>query len=204
MSRARDIIIDDEQIWFDVTKNGQKAKGSHLELLALVENLDIDDLLDEHITQGQVIERLRRALNQGGIPEDILERRERWREERHKEKPCRICGKKEDSTKHHFVNRWILKELVDYATKWASRLKNCIPICVDCHRDLHERSDEGKSIVSYLNDEEKKFAEQALEALSNERPHLVILLARGDDSVYESRLLKDWINGKFRLCSSAD
>lgn len=197
MSRARSIKFGDEEIWFDVNRNGEKAKATHLEILALVEDVDLDDLLDEHITQGTVLKRLREALDQGTIPSDVLERREKWRAERQQEKPCRICGKKEDSTKHHYVNRWILKELVDYAWKWASRIKNCIPLCVDCHRDLHERSGECKSIVSYLNDEEKAFAEMALEALHQERPFLLVLLARGDDSVYESRLVKDWLDHKF-------
>lgn len=198
MSRARSIKLEDEKIWFDVTRNGERAKSFHLEILALVEEIDLDDLLDEHINQGEVLKRLREALDQGRIPAEVLERREQWREERHSEKPCRICGKKEDSTKHHFVNRWILKELVDYAWKWSPRSKNCVPICVSCHRDLHDRTGEPKSIVPYLTEDEKAFAEAALEALSKERPSLVIILARGDDSVYESRLLKDWIEGKFK------
>lgn len=198
MSRARPITLGDEQIWFDTAKNGERAKPQHLELLALVEEIDIDDLLDEHIVQGTVIQRLRDALGQNTIPEEILQRREAWREARHKAEPCRLCGAKGDSTKHHFVNRWILKELVDYAWRWSPRARNCIPVCLECHRNLHERTGEAKSIVPFLKDDEKAFAEEALEALSKERPAVVILLARGDDSVYESRLLKDWINGEFK------
>lgn len=198
MSRARPVTIGDEQIWFDTAKNGERARPQHLELLALVEDIDIDDLLDEHIVQGTVIQRLRDALGQNAIPESILRRREEWREARHRDEPCRICGEAGDSTKHHYVNRWILKELVDYAWKWSPRARNCIPVCLRCHRNLHERQGEAKSIVPYLNEGEKAFAETALEALSKERPSLLILLARGDDSVYESRLLKDWISGSFR------
>lgn len=206
MSRARWIKLpkalledhEEDRIWFDTAKNGERAKPEHLELLALVEDIDIDDLLDEHIIQGTVIQRLRDALGQNSIPEDILKRREKWREARHLDEPCRICGKEGDSTKHHYVNRWILKELVDYAWRWSPRTRNCIPVCLKCHRNLHEREGEAKSIVPYLDADEKAFAETALEALSKERPALVILLARGDDSVYESRLLKDWINGAFK------
>lgn len=203
MSRARYIKLrekdpPEEWIWFDTAKNGQKAKPQHLELLALVENIDIDDLLDEHIVQGTVIDRLRDALGQNNVPEEIIQRREEWRAERQLEQPCRICEKKNDSTRHHFVNRWILKELVDYAWKWSPRTKNCIPICIECHRNLHERTGPAKSIVPYLNEDEKAFAQAALEALGKERPSLFVLLVCGDDSVYESKLLKDFALGLFR------
>jgi hypothetical protein len=199
VSRARPIYIGDEEIWFDTKINGEKAKASHLELLALVENLDLDDLLDEHITQGRVIERLRNALDQNGIPGDVVKRREKWRNERKDLPQCRICGAKEDSTKHHFVNRWILKELQDYAWKWADRNKNTIPICIRCHRDLHLREGPAKSIVPYLHSREIAFVEAALEALARERPSLVILLGKGDKEVYEAQLVRDWFNGKFEF-----
>jgi hypothetical protein len=204
VSRARPIYIGDEEIWFDTKGNGEKAKASHLELLALVEDLDLDDLLDEHITQGQIIERLRDALDQNNIPEDVVTRREEWRESRKILPQCRMCGAKDDSTKHHFVNRWILKELQDYAWKWADRNKNCIPLCVRCHRNLHLREGPAKSIVPYLNDREKAFVEAAFEALTRERPHLVVLLARGDEEVYESQLVHDWLKKRFQPSDEGD
>src|SRR4051812_47086159 len=104
MSRARPIADQ----WFDVQKNGQKATAEQLELLATVEGVDIDDLLEEVLTQGEVVMRLREAFGQG-IPAEVLEKRQKWREKRRLEKKCRLCGKEHDSTKHHFVNRWMLK-----------------------------------------------------------------------------------------------
>ena len=198
MSRARPIKIGDERIWFDTARNGERAKEDHLELLALVEDIDLDDLLDEHVTQGEVIKRIRGALGIDNIPAEIVKKREDWRDARHEAPQCRICGKEGNSTKHHYVNRWILKELVDYAWKWADRNKNTIPVSIKCHRELHKRDGEAKSIAPYLKDNEKDFVEAALIALQKQRPSVALLLARGDDSVYESQLLKDWINGVFR------
>lgn len=199
MSRARPVVFGDEEIWFDTLKNGERAKADHLELLALVEKIDIDDLLDEHITQGSVIERLRNALGQNTIPDQILEKRAKWREARRVAPKCRICTKEHNSTKHHFVNKWILKELKSYARKWSDRAINTIPVCMDCHRDLHMRSGPAKSIAQYLTDTEKEFAEAALMAFVEQRERVAWLIALGDDSVYESRLMKDFVNGHFRI-----
>jgi hypothetical protein len=197
MSRARPIEIDGEQHWFD-TKN-PKATDEQLELLSAITGVELDDLLDEVLTQGEVLKRLRRALGIGPIPPQVLAAREVWRAQRASQPKCRICKKEGDSTKHHFINKWILRELANYTQKWADRSKNCIPVCIHCHRDLHDRSAEAHSIADRLNDDEKRFAEAALTALAEERPKLLILIARGDDSVYEARLVKDWIEGKFRV-----
>ncbi len=200
MSRARPVVLGGDKIWFDTKLNGQKATDEQIELLALVEQTELDDLLDANLSQGEVIERLRNALGQNAIPDDVLQRRKEWREERHTLPPCRNpeCGKEGDSTKHHFVNKWILRELEYYAVKWADRSKNTIPLCIHCHRALHLRIGKIKSIVDWLTQEERAFVEAALTALSEQHPKLLILLARGDDSVYESRLAKDWIEGKFK------
>lgn len=210
MSRARPIILgEDHAVWFDTKRNGQRASDEQVELLALVERIELDDLLDISLTQGEVIDRLRKALGQDRIPVEVLERREKWREERHSLPPCRICDKEGDSTKHHFVNKWILRELQYYAQKWADRTKNTIPLCIHCHRGLHLRDDKDefyiadKSIVSRLTEVEKAFVEAALQALFEEHPKLLILIARGDDSSYEARLVKDWIEGKFRPIEKA-
>jgi len=109
-----------------------------------------------------------------------------------------MCGREGDSTKHHFINKWILRELEFYATKWADRSKNCIPLCLDCHRKIHSRSEDTGSIVPLLNKEERAFAEGALKALAEERPKLLILIGRGSPEVYETRLILDWMEGKFR------
>lgn len=192
MSRARPILGH----WFDVQRNSQKATAEQLELLATVEDVDLDDLLEEVLTQGHVVDRLRNHLGQT-IPPEVLAKRQKWREQRQQANNCRICGKQGDSTQHHFVNRWILKELDGYERKWASRVKNCIPVCIDCHRDLHSRANGPHSIAPFLDDEEKEFAERAIMALFEEHPKLFLMMARGDDSVYETRLIRDFIEGKF-------
>jgi 5-methylcytosine-specific restriction endonuclease McrA len=193
MSRARPIAGQ----WFDLQKNSQKATPEQLELLATVEETDLDDLLEEVLTQGEVVQRLRDAMGQT-IPEAVLLRRQKWREERQRAKSCRICGREGDSTQHHFVNRWILKELDGYQHKWADRRNNCIPACIECHRDLHSRANGPHSIVPHLNDTEKEFAQAALEAFEEEHPRLFLMIAKGSDSVYETRLVRDYLEGKFR------
>lgn len=195
MSRARPVAGE----WWDMKRSGEQASEEQLELLATVENVELDDLLDADLSQGDVVLRLRNALGENRIPDSVLKRRERLREARHKLPNCRICEEIGDSTRHHFVNKWILRELEHYARKWSSRTLNTIPICLRCHRKLHLRSEGPHSIVPYLEDREKEFAEAALEAFADEHPRIVVLLARGDDSVYESRLMKDWILGLFRI-----
>lgn len=204
MSRARPIRLPCGRIeWFDTARNGEQATAEQLELLATVAtDCDLDDLLDESLTQGEVVRRLREALGEARIPPEIFAKRQKWRQERQVQPRCRMCGKEGDSTKHHFVNKWILRELSGYAQKWADRSKNCIPVCIECHRDLHDRRNEAQSIADRLTDTEKAFADAALSALAEERPKLLILIARGDDSVYESRLVKDWIEGRFTVSSS--
>lgn len=204
MSRARDYIDPrtGETIWFDV-KN-RKPTDTQLELLSLVERCDLDDLLDEHLTQAEVHNRLYASLREQMIPKRVLERRDRFRAARQKQPNCCICGKEGDSTRHHFVNKWILRELSAYQQRWSSRSKNTIPVCIDCHRDLHMRDNGPVSIAEYLNEDQKAFAEAALTALAEERPKLLILIARGDDSVYEARLVKDWIEGHFRPTQTMD
>jgi hypothetical protein len=53
-----------------------------------------------------------------------------------------------------------------------------------------------------LNDREKDFAERSIQALYDEKPKLFLMIARGDDSVYETRLIRDWIEGKFQTVVS--
>lgn len=197
MSRARDIWVGGEQVWFDTKLDGEKARLDHLELLALVEEIDIDDLLDGHITQKEVMFRLRKTLGQHSIPEDIRERRRAWKEARRVAPKCRICDAEGDSTKHHFVNKWILKELRDYARLWSDRSENTIPVCLKCHRNLHERTGPAKSIVEYLTTEEKEFAWRALKAFTEQKASTAWLIALGDDSVYEARMMKDFVIGLF-------
>jgi hypothetical protein len=203
MSRARSITIDGTKHWFDTARNNRKATDTQLELLATVNQVDLEDLLEANPTQGYVLFCLRESLGQG-IPIEVLQRRQRWREQRQVAPACRICGKQGDSTKHHFVNKWILKELDGYQAKWANRRRNCIPVCIDCHRDLHDRSNGPVSIVGFLTDKERAYADEALSALAEERPKLLILLARGDSSVYEACLVKDWLAGNFGVIQAKE
>lgn len=202
-SRARPVTINGEQHWFDMSQQGATATDKQIELLAVVEGVDLEDLLEASITQAEVLERLRVALGTT-IPHAALAERQKWRRKRRSAPPCRICEKKGDSTRHHFVNRWILRELSGYAAKWSNRRDNCIPVCIDCHRDLHDRNGTPKSIAHLLTPSEKAFATAALEQLAEERPKLLILLARGDKAVYEAQLVKDWFAGEFDVASSQE
>jgi len=210
LSRARHIGIGcdspclNPHHWFEINQSHQKATDEQLELLASVENVDLEDLLEAGIKQAECLKRLREALGQiPEIPDLIRRRRDKFREQRRVAPPCRLCGKEGDSTKHHFVNRWILRELDSYERVWSNRKENCIPVCIDCHRDLHDRNGTPKSIVHLLTEQEKAFADRALTALSEQRPKLLILIGRGSSSVYEARLVKDWMEGKFEPAESS-
>lgn len=213
MSRARHIGIDCQHTlenpclnpnhWFNISDSHLKATDEQLELLASAENVDMDEVLEAGITQAECLKRLREALGQiPEIPEVVRKRRDKFREQRRSAPPCRICKKEGDSTKHHFVNRWILRELESYDREWSNRRENCIPVCIDCHRDLHDRNGTPKSIAHLLTEQEKAFADRALTALSEQRPKLLILIGRGSSSVYEARLIKDWMEGKFEPAES--
>lgn len=193
MSRAREI----GGIWFDVNQNGQKATGRQLSLLAAAENIPLDDLLDEGLSQGAVIRRLRDALGEGVIPPEILERQRARRAEMALEPACRKCEKTGQSTRHHFVNRWLMLLLENYSAYSARRLCT-IPLCVECHRDLHHRrDDEDKSILDFLKPHEAAFAQKLLTELREQHPKIFDLLAGGTGNVYEARLIQDYLAGEF-------
>lgn len=193
MSRARQI----GGLWFDVNQNGQKATGRQLSLLAAAENIPLDDLLDEGLSQGAVIRRLRDALGEGVIPAEVLERQRARRAEMALEPECRKCRKTGESTRHHFVNRWLMLLLENYQAYAARRLCT-IPLCVECHRDIHHRrDDEDKSILPYIKPHEAAFAQKMLDELREQHPHVFDLMAGGSDNVYEARLVKDYLAGGF-------
>jgi hypothetical protein len=131
MSRARPINLPDgTQIWFDQNLNGQKATSNQLAWLAAAEDTPIDSLLDEGLSQGQVLFRLRAVMEPGTIPFDIIERRRKAREEARRQPACRICFSLDlecdgDITRHHFVPRWMMLELENYSA-YAARSK-CTP-----------------------------------------------------------------------------
>lgn len=198
MSRARPIKLDNGTIWFDTNRNGERATDEHLEILAQLEGVDLDDLLDDVVTQGEVLRRLKEALGSCPVPPEIYDRIHTARARRQVAPRCRCCGAEGKSTRHHYVNKWILRELSHYASKWADRSKNCIPACIDCHRKLHDRANgKAKSIADLLTDAEKVFAHKAISALLHERPTVFELLVHGDANVYEAQLVKDWCEGKF-------
>lgn len=203
MSRARPI----GGLWFDVQRNNEKATAEQLELLAAVENISLDDLLDEGLRQGQVIDRLRAVLNANVIPADVLERRRLAKELAKQQPACRICSTFDwtcegSITRHHFVPRWMMLNLENYQA-YAARSRCTIPICVGRHRDLHLRGDTDtpKSIAQFLMDPERKFAQKLLDELRAQHPVIFDLVAGGDESTYESQLVVDYLHGRFRETS---
>lgn len=197
MSRARWIEIDGERHWFDTNQDGQLASGEQLELLAAAENIEIDDLLDADLTQGQIILRIREALDGPVIPHEILERKRVRRAQAQQRPACRICGCEGKSTRHHFVPRWVMRELENY-NSYSARSMCTIPLCVECHRDIHRRDDRpGKSIVPFLLPHEAELAQRILTDLQAQRPKIFDLLAAGTEWTYEGVLLRDFIEGRF-------
>jgi hypothetical protein len=197
MSRARPLVINGETTWFDTKQNHRKATVEQLELLAAVEDKSIDDILDEGLSQGQVIVRLRETLHADFIPAEVLERRRQRKLDAARQPECRICGVTGNSTRHHFVPRWLMLELENYQS-YAARSKCCIPLCVGCHRDLHFRDGTGeKSIIPFLNDAERAFAAKILDELREQHPKIFDLLSAGDETTYEGQLMRDYYSGAF-------
>lgn len=199
MSRARPIRLPDgTEIWFDQNLNGQKAKSSQLAWLAAAEDVPIDSLLDEGLSQGHVLFRLREVMEPGTIPFDIIERRRAAREEARKQPACRICPElglecDGDITRHHFVPRWMMLELENY-TAYAARSKCTIPICIGRHRDLHLDNDQEtpKSIAQFMTDDERQFAQRMLEELEWQHPAMFKFIRQGGKGTYEQQLLTDY------------
>jgi 1,2-phenylacetyl-CoA epoxidase catalytic subunit len=203
MSRARSV----GNLWFDVHRNHEKASAEQLELLAVAEDISLDDLLDEGLSQGEVILRSRQALGEGVIPPEVLERKRIAREFYLHQPNCRICSTLDQDcddkiTRHHFVPRWMMLELENY-TAYSSRSKCTIPICIGTHRDLHIRGDESdKSIAQFMTDDERRFAQKMLDELKDQHPKMFDLLLGGDESSYEYTLIRDYTLGRFSETSS--
>jgi hypothetical protein len=198
LSRARPIVIDNETIWFD---NKAKATAKQLELLSDLEGIPLDDLLDEGLGQRQVLMRLRIIQDSSVIPAEILERRRQRRLERGLAPRCRICalnGLECEGiiTRHHFVPRWLMLEMDNYQL-YASRRQCTVPVCLGKHRDLHLGDDSPKSIAKYLRREEQAYAQKMLDDLFDQHPKIMRLLAGGDYSRYEARLVRDYLKGRF-------
>ncbi len=197
MSRARPIEIGGQTHWFDVSKNHNKATVAQIEMLAAVEDQTLDDVLDAGLSQGQILFRLREILHGNLIPIEVVERRRARKLEAQSQPECRKCGMTGNSTRHHFIPRWIMKELESYQS-YAARSKCTVPLCVGCHRDLHFRDGSGdKSILPYLRDHERHFAAKLLDELRAQHPKIHDLLASGDFTTYEGQLMHDYFAGSF-------
>lgn len=191
---------------FDKKQNARKATADQLQLLAAVENLPIDDILDEGLSQGQVMRRLAESLHGDIIPQEVLERRRAAKENAGRQPVCRICsvlGSKCEGeiTRHHFVPRWLMLKLENYAA-YAARSKCTIPICIGRHRDLHLSGDldTPKSIGQFMTDDERAFAQKMLDELKEQvGTSTRDWLEAGDPKwAYEVQLFEDHRNGLFR------
>jgi hypothetical protein len=204
MSRTRPIDLPNgTRLWFDKKNGSAKATAAQLEWLSAVEDIPLDDLLDEGLTQAQVLERLRRALGQGEVPAGVLERQRHFREQAAKEPTCRICsilGTECEGriTRHHFIPRWMMLMLDNYPA-YAARRKCTIPACIGRHRDLHLDDDAStpKSIAQYMTDDERKFAQKMLEELEEQHPAVFKFIRKGHKGTYEMQLLNDYDNDLF-------
>jgi hypothetical protein len=199
MSRARPVA----GLWFDRQRGNEKATAIQLETLAEIEGITLDDLLDEGLTQAQVLERLREALHGQVIPQEVLDARRRAKELAKTADTCRICSAlgtecEGSITRHHFVCRWLMLELENYQS-YAARSKCCIPICVGRHRDLHIRGDKAtpKSIVQFMRPDEAELAQRMLNDLKEQKPALFDLILGGDEESYEYQLVRDYKLGLF-------
>jgi hypothetical protein len=73
---------------------------------------------------------------------------------------------------------------------------------------LHFRSadpseDGPKTIVPFLRDHERKFAQKLLNELKTERPHVWELIVSGDEHSYEGQLARDYQQGLFASAENA-
>lgn len=201
MSRARNI----GGLWFDGRRKNEKATASQLQLLAAAEDTTLDDLLDEGLNQKDCAERLRRALGEGVVPPEVLERQRVAREAAARQPICRICDALDTEcegyiTRHHFVPRWMMLKLENYQA-YAARSKCTIPICVGRHRDLHLDGDTQtpKNIAQFMTDDERAFAQKMLDELFEQigkstREWMDTSLTRE----YDATLIADYHLGAFR------
>lgn len=206
MSRARPINFPGGQLWFDRRRASEKATPEQLETLAAIQDRTLDDLLDEGLTQGEVLERLRIALGQSVVPPEVLERKRAAREAAKSEQKCRICSALGTEcegciTRHHFVPRWLMLKLDNYQA-YAARRRCTIPICVGRHRDLHLDGDQDtpKSISQFMTYYERRFAQKMLDELYEQiGPNTREWLDTGGSGrEYDIQLISDYHAGLFR------
>jgi len=199
MSRARDWThpVTGEVLWFDAYDS--QATVEQIEVLAEMEDADIDDILDERLSTRAVLYRLNH--NSGLIPHEIIEQKRARSLLTQKPLVCRYHDDPKECegviTRHHFVPRWLMLELPDYLS-YAPRTYCTIPACTGWHRFLHLRDgDSNKSIAPYLTEAESDIADHLIESLKEVRPVLFDLIAQGDNNSYEWWLIHDWQEGRF-------
>lgn len=186
-------------LWFDKHQHNDVATPEQLERLADLMGEELDDLLDAGFRQKEVLEALREFEGTNNRPDHIPPYRPASPHD-----PCRICTPRGwecegSSSKHHFVPKWMMKQLENYKA-YAPRSVCTIPICIGRHRDLHLRGEEEtpKSVASILNSEEKGFANKLLGELRAQHPQLFETILGGDEGTYEHILIMDFVRGKFR------
>jgi hypothetical protein len=202
MSRAKKFTNGNSEIWFDYKSPYPTVE--QLSLLSDLADIQIDDLLDEGMSQKQVAFRLHEL--DGLIPEEVLERRRQRRVLIMDTPKCRWSWIDPEhecegySTRHHFVPRWLMLLLENYES-YAPRTHCTIPVCLGRHRDLHMRGGTPKSIVDCLEPHERAFAQKMIDELREQHPAVFDLLAGGSEASYEAQLIKDYLDGEFRRAS---
>lgn len=206
MSRAKKIVLpNDEDKWYDSRTLGSPAEPELLELLADIDNISLDELLEQGLSRSEAYDKLRKALGQGGIPEEVLKQREKRRKTQNAPAECRICNSWQPTngcegriTKHHFVPKWCMKELENYQA-YSTRQICTIPLHLNVHRDLHLRnSGANKSVYHLLKPDERELAHKMLTEFREQHPVIFEIQLAGDIEVYEACLVNDFIHGKFR------
>lgn len=191
---------------FDKKASHKKATVAQLVALAVAEDVSLDDLLEEGLTQGQVRQRMTDIFHGDVVPQEVLERKRELRELARTQPRCRICsvlGTECEGfiTRHHFVPRWLMLKLENYQA-YATRRYCTIPICIGRHRDLHldGDADTPKSIAQFMTDDERGFAQKMLDELFEQvGPSTREWLDTGGSGrEYDYQLIQDYHNGHFR------
>lgn len=191
---------------FDKKASHKKATASQLSGLAAAENIPLDDLLEEGLTQGEVRRRMTDIFHGDVIPPEVMERKRALKEAAKLQPSCRICATLGSDcegfiTRHHFVPRWMMLKLENYQA-YAARSRCTIPICIGRHRDLHldGDTDTPKSIAQFMTVTERQFAQKMLDELYEQvgpsTRNWLDMGATGRE--YDTQLIQDYHAGDFR------
>ena len=212
MSRVREV----SGLYFDKHKHNEDPTVGQLERLADLSGDPIEDLLEAGFNQKQVMEALRSLEGTMNRPPHI-----RAKIRLAEDQACRICTPlsqvcEGQITRHHFVPKWMMKELEDYRA-YASRGVCTIPICLGRHRDLHLRGEEprratldrllrrpkrsltSKHVSDILSQEERGFADKLIQEFRDQHPGIFDNMVAGDETSYEHILVMDFLKGRFKV-----